>query len=135
MRIKRRHYLAINLILLAFLFLSVSLNKEYLRPASAGVAILDILTGSFPNFIAAYVISLFPAAPILSRRLSTTRGTLIMVAAAIAVFIVLTIEELAPVFGASKVRDGFDIIASAVGSSCAILTFLLLRRFLLSTKP
>jgi hypothetical protein len=62
------------------------------------------------------------------------RGTLIIVAAAIVVFIILTIEELAPVFGASKVRDGFDIIASAVGSSCAILTFVLLRRFIVRAK-
>jgi hypothetical protein len=119
---------AVNAILLALLFLSVSFNKEYLRPAFAGNSVLQLLTGSYANFIAAYVISLFPACPILTKRFSVTRGMRIILATAIGVFIILTIEELAPVFGASKVRDGHDIIASALGSFCAILTFHALRR-------
>ncbi len=124
-RVKR---LAVNVILLAFLFLSVTFNKEHLRPALAGVPILDILTGSFPNFMAAYVISLFPVSSVLTRRSAGTRSLRIVVAAAVAAFVILTIEEVAPIFGASTVRDGHDIIASALGSLCAVLTFLFLRR-------
>lgn len=121
-------YIAVNLILLAFLYLSVSLNKTYIRPAWAPIPVLNVLTGSFANFMAAYVISLFPATPILTWRLSDARGLRIIIAAAVVVFIILAIEELAPIFSASKVRDGYDIIASALGSSCAVLTFVLLRK-------
>lgn len=127
---KRSTYIAVNSILLAFLFLSVSFNKEYLRPAFAGIPALDILTGSYPNFIAAYVISLFPAYPILTKRFTGTRGTSIIVATAIGVFVILTIEEIAPIWGASKVRDVYDIIANAFGSTCAVLTILALRRII-----
>jgi hypothetical protein len=125
---KRSTSIAVNSILFAFLFLSVSFNKEYLRPAFEGIPILSILTGSYPNFIAAYVISLFPAYPILTKRFTSTRSTSIIVATAIGVLVILTIEEMAPLFGASEVRDVYDIIASAFGSSCAVLTFISLRR-------
>jgi hypothetical protein len=125
---KRGTCVAVNATLLALLFLSVSFNKEYLRPAFAGNPVLDLFTGSYPNFIAAYVISLFPVCPMLTKRPNITRGMQIVLATAAGVFIILTIEELAPVFGVSKVRDGSDIIASALGSSCAILTFHFLRR-------
>ena len=125
---KRITCVAVNAILLALLLLSVSFNKEYLRPAFAGNPVLELLTGSYANFIAAYVISLFPACPILTRRFGVTRQMQIILATAVGVFIILTIEELAPGLGASKVRDGNDIIASALGSFCAILTFHFLRR-------
>jgi hypothetical protein len=125
---KRSTYIAVNSILVAFLFLSVSFNKEYLRPAFEGIPVLNVLPGSYPNFIAAYVISLFPAYPILTKRFGGTRGTSIIVATAIGVFVILTIEEIAPIFGASTVRDGYDIIANAFGSTSAVLTVLALRR-------
>lgn len=125
---KRSACVAVNAILLAFLFLSVSFNKEYLRPTFTENPILIVLSGSYANFIAAYVICLFPVCPILTKRFNSVRPMQLVAATAIGVFIILTIEELAPVFGASKVRDGNDIIASAFGSFCAILTFLLLRR-------
>ena len=114
----------VNAILLAFLFLSISFNKEYLRPALAGNPILNVFTGSYANFIAAYMISLFPACLIHTKRFSNAKGMIIILATAIGVFIILTIEEFAPVFGASKVRDGYDIVASAFGSSCAVLRYI-----------
>jgi hypothetical protein len=125
---KRSTCVAVNAILFALLLVSVSFNKEYLRPAFAGNPVLELLTGSYANFIAAYVISLLPACPLLTKRFGVTREMQIILATAVGVFIILTIEELAPVFGASKVRDGNDIIASALGSFCAILTFHFLRR-------
>lgn len=127
---KRRTCVAVNAILLAFLFLSVSFNKENLRPAFAGIPILNVLAGSYSNFMAAYVISLFSACPILTKKFNGTKGTQVVVATAIGVFIILTIEEGASIIGVSKVRDGYDVIASAFGSSCAILTFLFLRRII-----
>ncbi len=41
----------------------------------------------------------------------------------ILVFIILTIEELKPMWGASTQYDLFDILASGLGSLLAILTF------------
>jgi len=131
---RKRTYLAVNLILGAFLFLSVSFNKEHLRPACSGIPILDILTGSYSNFMAAYVVSLFAATAVLSKRLTDTRSLRIVVAAAVAVFLILTVEELAPVLGASKVCDGYDIVASMLGSSLAVFTFLLLRQAIARAK-
>ena len=127
---KRGTCIAVNAALLAFLFLSVSFNKEYLRPAFTGETVLATLTGSYSNFMAAYVISLSPACAILTKRVAPAKGTAIIVATAISVFAILTIEEVTSILGVSAVRDGHDIIASALGSSCAILTFLLLRKIM-----
>ena len=44
----------------------------------------------------------------------------------IAVFAILTIEEIKPILGASTYYDIFDIIASGVGSAFTILTYELL---------
>ena len=112
----------------------MTFNKEYLRPACAGNSVLGLFTDSYPNFIAAYVMTLFPACPILTKRLPVTSGMRIILATGVGVFVILTIEELAPIFGASEVRDGNDIIASALGSFCAILTFHFLRRAVLRGK-
>ncbi|MDH4139935.1 MAG: hypothetical protein OEV43_05125 [Coriobacteriia bacterium] len=127
---KRGTCIAVNAALMAFLFLSASFNKEYLRPAYTGGAVLATLTGSYSNFMAAYVISLSPACPILTRMFAPTKGTAVVVATAIGVFAILTIEEVTSILGVSEVRDGHDVIASALGASCAILTFLLLRQIM-----
>ena len=41
---------------------------------------------------------------------------------AILVFMILTLEEMNPFFGASEVFDFYDIIGNGLGSTCAILT-------------
>jgi hypothetical protein len=124
-------YIAINLILFALLYFSVSFNKEYIRPAFENKPILGVITGSFPNFIAAYIISLFPVALILNKKLSIKKSRFLIYSAAAIVFIILTIEELMPLFGASTVYDSYDIMANGAGSIFAVLTFeLFVRRFL-----
>jgi hypothetical protein len=128
-------YIAINLILFALLYFSVSLNKEYIRPLFENKPILGIVTGSFPNFIAAYFISLFPIAFILAKELNVKKSRFMLYTIAIIVFIILTIEEIKPFFNASVVYDIYDIMANGLGSICAILTFeLFLRRFI-KQKP
>ena len=113
------------------MYFSVSLNKEYIRPLFENKPILGIVTGSFPNFIAAYVISLFPIALILAKELNVTKSRFLFYTVAIIVFIILTIEEIKPFFNASKVYDIYDIIANGLGSIFAILTFeLFVRRFI-----
>jgi len=121
----KKKVIAINAIIFAALFGLVSLNKEVLRPASNNSSILNILTGCFPNFIAAYLISLASVSAVLIRKFK--HGRFIVYAFSIAVFAILMIEELKPMWGASTYYDTFDIIASAVGSIIAILTYELLK--------
>ena len=121
----KKKVIAINAILFAALFGLVSLNKEILRPALNNSSLLKILTGCFPNFIAAYLISLASVSAVLIRKFK--HGRLIVYSSSIAVFVILTIEELKPMWGASTHYDTFDIIASAVGSILTIITYELLK--------
>jgi glycopeptide antibiotics resistance protein len=120
----KKKVIAINAILFAALFGLVSLNKEILRPALNNSSLLKILTGCFPNFIAAYFISLAFVSAVLIRKFK--HGRLIVYSGSIAVFVILTIEELKPMWGASTYYDIFDIIANGVGSTLAIFTYELL---------
>ena len=120
---KNKRYIAINLILFAILYLSVTFNKEFIRPVYGQSPIIGILTGSFSNFMAAYIISLFPIAPIIAKNIKIKKARLIIYVVSILVFIILTIEELKPMWGASTQYDLFDILASGLGSLLAILTF------------
>jgi hypothetical protein len=117
----RKKVIAINALLVAALFGLISLNKEILRPAINNSGLLKTLTGCFPNFIAAYLISLASVSAVLIRNLK--HGRLIVYSFSIAVFSILTIEELRPMWGASTYYDPYDIIASGVGSILAILTY------------
>lgn len=119
-------YIALNLILFAVLYFAVSFNKDFIRPIYSSAPFLGILTGSFPNFMAAYIISLFPIAAILARNLNLKKSRLIIYMVAFIVFLILTAEEFQPFFGASTVYDIYDIIANGLGTILAILTFELL---------
>ena len=107
----------------AFLFLSVTFNKEFIRPVYGNSPIIGIITGSFSNFMAAYIISLFPVSPIISKKIKIKKARIIVYTISILVFLILTAEEIHPMWGASTQYDLFDILASAVGSLLAILTF------------
>ena len=119
----RFRYVAINFIFFAVLYFIVSINKDIFRPIFRNRQILGIITGSFPNFIAAYIISLFPISPVLSRNLNIRRSRIIIYLVAALVFIILTIEEISPFIGASETFDLYDIIGNGMGSVCAVLTF------------
>jgi len=121
----KKKVIVVNAILVAGLFGLVSLNKEILRPSLNHSASLKILTDCFPNFIAAFLISLAFVSAVLIRKFKY--GRFIVYTAYIAVFIVLMVEELKPMWGASTCYDIFDIIASGVGSVLAIITYELLR--------
>ena len=120
---RNRRYIAINFILFAILYLSVTFNKEFIRPVYGHSPIIGIITGSFSNFMAAYIISLFPIAQILARNIEIKKARLIIYITSILVFLILTIEELKPFVSASKTYDIYDILASGLGSVIAILTF------------
>jgi hypothetical protein len=116
--------IVINAMLIAVLFGLVSLNKEILRPALNNSGFLKIFTGCFPNFIAAYLISLASVSVVLIRNFR--HGRLFVYIFSIAVFAILMVEELKPMWGASTYYDTLDIMASGVGSALAILTYELL---------
>jgi len=120
----KKLYLLINLFMFAFLFLSISFNKEYLRPLYGQVYFIDVLLGSYPNFIAAAVISLFSLKIGLSK--NNRRGRIIFYAISFLVFLILTLEELIPYWGVSETFDKFDILASGLGCLLAVLIFELL---------
>lgn len=118
--------IGINLILFALLYGLISFNKEVLRPEFGQIPFISILTGSFPNFIAAYLISLGFVNAELMRKLQN--GRLIVYAGSVLVFTILAIEEIHPIWGASKTYDAFDIWASGLGSILSIVTFELIVR-------
>jgi hypothetical protein len=110
-----------NLIIFLLLFGTITLNKELIRPAANGKPIIETLTGCFPNFIAAYLISLTATAGLLIKKPNNAR--LLFCIFCFLVFAGLSLEEIRPMWGASTHFDSFDIIASAAGSLLALLTF------------
>lgn len=117
----RKKVIAINIFLIAALLGLISLNKEILRPALNNSGLLKIITGCFPNFIAAYLISLASVSAVLIRKFKF--GRLFVYIFSLMVFAILTTEELIPMWGASTYYDVFDIIASGVGSTLTIITY------------
>ena len=117
----RLRIIGINLILFALLFGLVSLNKGFFRPTFNQIPFLKFLTGIFPNFIAAYLISLSFVNAILIRK--PKFGRRIVYTGSSVIFIILTIEEIKPMWGASTYYDLYDIFASGLGSALAIMTF------------
>ena len=120
-RKSKARIIAINIFLFALLFGLVSLNKEILRPIFSHISFVRILTGSFPNFIAAYIISLAFVNAVVTREPKYRR--LIVYISSLLVFVILTIEEFKPMWGASTQYDSFDILASGLGSLLSIMTF------------
>ena len=118
--------IGINLVLFALLYGLVSLNKGILRPEFSHSSFISILTGSFPNFIAAYITSLAFVNAVLTRK--PQNGRLVVNVSSVLVFTILAIEEINPIWGASTYYDPLDILASGLGSISSIITFELMTR-------
>lgn len=110
-----------NILLFGLLFGFISLNKEILRPSFNHIPIVNQTLGCLPNFIAAYLIGLFFVNGALT--IKPTHSRLIVSLGSLFVFVVLTIEELNPMWGASSRFDVLDIIASGAGSLLAVFSF------------
>ena len=117
----KKRILTFNAVLFAILFLSITFNKETLRPLYGHTAFIGTITGCFPNFMAAFIISLCFVNGIVTKKPKHER--LIVYISSILVFIILVVEELMPIWGASTHYDLFDIIASGIGSLLAITIF------------
>ena len=118
--------IGINILLFILLFGLVTINKQVFRPTFNHSDFAIVMTGSFPNFIAAYLISLCVVNPVLIKK--PKHGKYIVYISSFLIFAIFTIEELIPMWGASTTFDTFDIIASGLGSIFAILTFELLMK-------
>ncbi len=115
-----------NILLFGVLYGLVSFNKAVLRPAVGQLSWVAPITGSFPNFIAAFILSLFfvNAAVILKPR----HSRLLVYLGSLFIFAILTFEEVNSMWGASEVYDVLDIIASGAGSLLAIASYELIIR-------
>lgn len=113
--------ITINISLFIVLYTLISFNKEFIRPQFGNLEFVKILTGSFPNFIASLIISLTPVSAVLIKK--PKYGRAIVYVISIIVFVVLSFEEVVPLWGASTQYDLFDILASALGSLTAIIIF------------
>lgn len=118
--------LGINLLLFGLLYGLVELNKTVIRPALIPGTLLSALSGCFPNFIAAFLISLAPIVAVLFRK--PERSHLIIYISSALIFLVLTVEEFKPMWGASTHFDVYDIVASGLGSGLAIVLFEIIQR-------
>lgn len=117
----RKRTILINVLLFVVLFLLIDFNKGQIRPLVNKMPIANALAGCFPNFIAALLISLAFINAISSKSFKASR--LLSYGAALLVFVILTLEEFVPMWGASTHFDLLDIIASGLGTAMAILIF------------
>jgi len=118
---KKLRVVLTNVVLFGVLFGLVSFNKEILRPAFGDILILNPLLGCFPNFIAAYIMGLFFVNAALT--IEPKHSRLLVWLGSCAVFAVLTVEEVRPMWGASTQYDPLDIVASGMGALLAISTY------------
>jgi hypothetical protein len=112
--------IGINITLFLLLFGLVDLNKTVFRPAFNETPFEQMLTGSFPTFIAAFLISLCAVNPVLIRR--PRSGRLIVYLASLLVLTVLILDEMKSI-GASQQFDIYDITGAVLGTLLAVLTF------------
>jgi hypothetical protein len=120
-RKRRIRVVLTNVVLFGLLFGLVSLNKELFRPSLSDVSFMTPVTGSFPNFIAAYIVGLFFVNGAVT--MEPRRSRLLVYVGSLLVFAVLTVEEVNPMWGASTCYDVLDIIATGAGSLLAIVTY------------
>jgi len=112
--------IGINMTLFLMLVGLIYINKTVFRPTFNETHMAQILTGSFPNFIAAFLISLCAVNPVIIRK--PRFGRLIVYSGALLTMLVLILDESESI-GASKLYDINDIAGSILGSLLAVLTY------------
>ena len=125
MNAKKKRLLISNIFLFLSLILLISFNKDYLRPAFQENHFLNQLTNCFPNFYAAFVISLAFVNAAIIRNFKFDR--LIVYFVSITGFLILAFEEFVPLWGASEVFDKLDILSSGIGCLISIIIFEIVR--------
>jgi len=113
--------IGINLLLGISIYGLVMLNKMVIRPASGFSVIAQVISGSFPNFISAYLLGLLIVNPVIIRK--PKHGRLMVYVSSIIISSILILEELFSIWGASKQCDIYDMLAGIIGSVSAVLTY------------
>ena len=113
--------IGINVVLFILLFGLILINKTVFRPICNNSQFFQVLTGSFPNFIAVLLISLCIVNPVLVKK--PKYGRHIVYLLSLGVMLMLIFEEITSVWEASTQYDIYDIIGSILGSFFAILIF------------
>jgi hypothetical protein len=119
-KIDKIKIIGINITLFLLLYGLVYINKSVFRPKFNDTELGQILSGSFPTFIAAFLISLFIVNPVLIRK--PRFGRLIVYVWSICIMTVLILDELGSL-QASKQYDIYDIAGSVLGFLFAVLTY------------
>ena len=112
--------LGINLTLGLLLFGLVYINKTVFRPAFNETQLAQVLTGSFPTFIAAFLIGLCVVNPVLIRK--PRSGRLIVYLGSLCIMFVLILDEFKSI-AASTQYDTYDIAGGIIGCVFAVLTY------------
>ena len=112
--------MGINITLAILLFVLIYINKTFIRPTVNNSHFIQILTGSFPNFIAGFIMSLCVVTPVLIRKPKFKR--IIVYTISLCIMSVLIFDELQSLT-ASKQYDLNDVIGSVIGSMLALLMF------------
>lgn len=110
-----------NLLLFGSLVLLIQLNKTYFRPDTIPGSWQNIITGVFPNFIAALVLSLAIIRAVWQCKTQYHRQ--IVYGAALGIFGILCAKEYFYIWEASTHFDKGDIIASALGVLVSIAVY------------
>lgn len=112
--------IGINLTLALSLYGLVNINKTILRPTFSDSQFTQILTGSFPSFIAGLLLCLCVVNPVLIKKPKS--GRTIVYAISLLIMFMLILDEIKSL-AASTQYDFYDIIGSIAGSVLAIITF------------
>ncbi len=112
--------ISINLMLVLLLFGLVSLNKTVFRSAFSDSHFFQLLTGSFPNFIAGLLLCLCVVNPVLVKK--PGYGRMMVYTGSLLIMAILILDELKSLV-ASEHYDIYDIIGSILGGALAIMMF------------
>lgn len=109
----KKKYLLFNIILFAFLILSINFNKEHLFPQFHDVKIIGKILGSLPNFMATLIVSLFILKISIKQKSKYRR--IIFYIFSLIICAILTFEEHLQIVDKESTYDILDIVANILG--------------------
>ncbi len=112
--------MGINITFAILLFVLIYINKTFIRPTYNNTHFIQMLTGSFPNFIAGLLMCLCVVTPVLIRKPKFKR--IIVYTISLCIMFVLVFDELQSLT-ASKQYDLNDVIGSVIGVILALFIF------------
>lgn len=109
-------------VIIIILFLLYFLNNIYLRTIDQDLLFLNILFGSLPSFIGAYILVFLVFDYTIPRLKLKSRVKALFLLGTITNILLIT-DEVFPFISGNKVFDIYDLIALILGSLIATLLF------------